>query len=89
MNENCDVDQLTMYLTRYIDNIETESIVDNNVIYRIKTEFDYKFRRIIHDLEMHQADLQLAGFAVFAPTMTETVIKLGRSVWKRDSADGM
>lgn len=88
MNEYCDVEQLTMYLKRYIDNIEIESIVDNNIIFRIKTEYNYKFRRIIRDLEQHQADLQLASFAVFAPTMNETLISLSRSIWKRESADG-
>lgn len=89
LKDNCDVENLTMYLTRHIDNIEAESIEGNNMIFRIKAEYDNKFKNIICDLEKNQANLQLISFAVCAPTMTETILMLGSAKWKRESSDGM
>lgn len=78
VQEDCDVNNLTMYLKKY--NVTWESKEDNDVIYHIPKEYEKKLSKITFDLQKKETKLKLKSFEIIIPTLKEIIWKLSTDI---------
>nr|XP_022919055.1 ATP-binding cassette sub-family A member 3-like isoform X1 [Onthophagus taurus] len=84
---NCNVNDITNLLRKYIPNIEVQSDVGSELTYLLPKEQSAVFREMLEDFENQANRLQIATFGISLTTMEEVFMKVGADHHKEEESD--
>ncbi|KRF97412.1 uncharacterized protein Dwil_GK21220 [Drosophila willistoni] len=74
--DGCDVDALTELMAKHIPNIQPESTVASEVIYRLPSEYTSKYAALLNDLDRESQELKLDGYGISVATIEDVFVKM-------------
>ncbi|XP_068150684.1 phospholipid-transporting ATPase ABCA3-like [Drosophila tropicalis] len=74
--DGCDVNALTEVMAKHIPNIEPESTIGSEVIYRLPSEYTSKYAALLNDLDRGSHGLKLDGYGISVATIEDVFVKM-------------